>query len=107
MDQNEQKHALTVGFICSFVYLAFFFLSFYLFVFVPELLGNPDMTTSLGLLLVFLSLLTPFSIVVSIALIWNRYLKQDYRGVYFACLIPPVTVLVVVILLKLIQITFL
>lgn len=107
MDNNEQSRARICGFICSFVYLALFFLSFYLFVFVPQLLGNPEMTTKLGLLLIFLSLLTPLSIVVSIGLMWNRYLNQDYKRFYLACYIPPVTVVTVIILLKLIQILFL
>lgn len=104
---EEQKRARLCGFICSFVYLAFFFISFYLFIFVPELIGNPEMTTNLGLLLVFLSLWTPLSIVLSIGLIWNRYLNQDYRRVYMACLIPPVTVIIVIVLLKIIQVAFL
>ena len=104
---DEQKTARLCGFICSFAYLAMFFLSFYLFIFVPQLLGNPEMTTSIGLLLIGLSLLTPLSIVISIALIWNRYLNQDYNGLYLACFIPPATVIIVIILLKLIQVLFL
>lgn len=107
MENNEQKKARFWGLVCSFIYLACFFLSFYLFVFVPKLLGNPDMTTQIGLLLIFLSLLTPFSIVVAIGLIWNRYINKDYKTVYYACLIPPITVITVVILLKFIQVVYL
>jgi len=106
MDE-ERKRAFYWGLGCSLLYLACFFLSFYLFVFVPQLLGNPDMTTGVGLWLIFLSLWTPLSIVISIALIWNRYLNQNYRGLYFACLIPPATVIVVVMLLNIINLLFL
>ncbi len=107
MDSEEQKRARLWGFICSFVYLACFFLSFYLFVFVPQLLGNPEMTTQIGLLLIFLSLLTPLSIVVTIGLIWNRYIHKDYKAVYYSCLIPPITVVLVVVLLKFIELVYL
>lgn len=100
---NEKRRAGLIGFTCSFIYLACFFLSFYLFVFAPSLLGNPEMTTAIGLTLVFLSFLTPLSIIVAIALIWNRYLKEDYKGVYKACLIPPFSFLTVIILFKLIS----
>ncbi|MBS0636492.1 MAG: hypothetical protein JSS12_03185, partial [Verrucomicrobia bacterium] len=79
---EEQRRARFWGIIISLAYLACFFLSFYSFVFVPQLLGNPDVTTNVGLALIFLSLLTPLSIVVSIALIWNRYLKDDFKGLY-------------------------
>ncbi len=105
--QDEQKKARLVAFLCSFIYLACFFLSFYLFVFVPQLLGNPEMTTGIGLTLIFLSLLTPLSIVFSIGYMWNRYLSEDYKRVYIACLIPPITVVLIVILLKCIQLVFL
>ncbi len=98
--EEERKRAFFWGFTCSFIYLACFFLSFYLFVFAPQLLGNPDMTTGIGLSLIFLSLLTPLSIVVSIFLIWNRYLNQKYRGMYLSCLLPPAVVLIVIILLN-------
>lgn len=107
MENNEQKRAMLCGLVCSVVYLACFFLSFYLFVFVPGLLGNPQMTTGLGLLLVFLSLCAPLSIVVSIGLIWNSYLNQNYKRVYLACYIPPITVVTIIILLQLINILFL
>lgn len=100
---EEQKRARLCGFLCSILYIACFFLSFYLFVFVPDLLGNPNMTTALGLWLVFLSLLTPLSIVISIGLIWNRYLNQRYRAMYLSCLIPIVTALIVIISLKFIE----
>lgn len=107
MENNEQKRAMRCGLVCSVVYLACFFLSFYLFVFVPGLLGNPEMTTNLGLLLIFLSLCAPLSIVVSIGLIWNRYLNQDYKRVYSACYIPPLTVVTVIILLQSVNLLFL
>lgn len=106
-DDIEQKRAGLCGLVCSVVYLACFFLSFYLFVFVPGLIGHPEMTTGIGLLLVFLSFSAPLSIIVSIGLIWNRYLKQDYKGVYSACYIPPITIVTVIILLKLVNIVFL
>lgn len=104
---EEQRRARFWGLIFTFVYLACFFLSFYSFIFVPELLGNPEMTTRIGLSLVFLSLLTPLSIVVSIGAMWNRYLNNDYTGLYLASLIPLATFIIVLILLKLIQLLFL
>lgn len=104
---DEQKKARFCAFICSTLYLALFFLSFYIIIFIPNLFGNPEIGDTTGLLLVFLSLLAPLSIVVSIGLIWNRYLNQDYKNVYFACLIPLATALVVIVLMKLIQILFL
>ena len=100
---EEQKRAKICGLIFSFVYIACFFLSFYLFVFVPELLGNPNMTTGIGLWLIFLSLLTPLSIVISVGLIWNRYLSNKFRAMYICCLIPPITALIVIIALKFIE----
>lgn len=104
---DEQQRARFWGFVFTFVYLACFFLSFYSFVFVPELLGNPQMTTSIGLTLIFLSLLTPLSIVVGIGAIWNRYLNNDYHGLYLASLIPIATFIIVIIISKIIQLLFL
>src|SRR5262245_51448652 len=103
---KEQTRARLCGFICSFIYLALFFLSFYTIVFVPQLYGNPDVTGTIGIVLVFLSLCVPLSIVVSIGLIWNRYLAQDYKMLYLSCLIPIVTLLVVVLLMKFVQLLF-
>lgn len=104
---EQQRRARFWGIIISLAYLACFFLSFYSFVFVPQLLGNPDVTTNVGLALIFLSLLTPLSIVVSIALIWNRYLKDDFKGLYLSSLIPIITFIIVLIVLKFIQLLFL
>jgi hypothetical protein len=105
--QDDQKTAKVFGLICTLVYLALFFLSFYAIIFLPSLYGNPDMTSKIGVLLVFLSLLPPLSIVISIGLIWNRYFSQDYLGVYISCLIPIATIIFVVVLMKIIQVLFL
>jgi hypothetical protein len=105
--EQERKIAKVCGLLCTIAYLALFFLSFYVIVFLPSLYGNPEMTGKIGLLLVFLSLLEPLSIVVSIALIWNRYNAEDYRSLYIACLIPVATLIILVILMKLIEVIYL
>lgn len=104
---DQQRKAKLWGLVCSFIYLACFFLSFALFMFVPGLIGNAQTTGTIGLLFVFLSLLTPLSIIASIALMWNRYLKGQYRAVYFASLIPVITFFIVIILFKVIELLLL
>lgn len=105
--QSEQKQAKIFALMCTCVYLALFFLSFYVIIFLPALYGNPDMTDRIGLLLIFLSLLAPLSIVVCLGLIWNRYFACDYHAVYLSSAIPIVTVICVVIAMKTIEVLFL
>ena len=91
---------------CTFLYLIFFFPSFYIFM-LAGLFENPEMTGSIGVILVFLSAACPLSIVIGLGLIWNRYFRKDYKGVYIYCAFPAICTLIILMLMKLIQAVFL
>ena len=104
---KRQRLAGYLGVICSFVYLALFFPSFYVAMFVPNLFENSQMTASLGIIVVFLSISVPLSIVVSIGMIWFMYFRGAYKNVYFFCLFPLIVAAFVVLGISLLQHLFL
>ena len=100
---NNQKIAGYVGSICSFIYLALFLPSFYIAMLCPELFENPNITATIGIIIVFLSALPPVAIVASIGLIWFMYLRAAYRAVYFFCVFPLIVSGLVVLTLILMR----
>ena len=104
---SSQKIAGYVGIICSFIYLALFLPSFYIAMLCPDLFENPNITATIGIVIVFLSALPPVSIVVSIGLIWFMYLRASYWATYFFCVFPLIVSALVVLVLILMRSTLL
>src|SRR6185295_5272700 len=102
----EDKQARLTGLIATGLYLALFFPSFYIFM-LAGLFEHPEMSGTIGVILVFLSAACPLSIVAGIGLIWNRYFRKDYKGVYISCTIPIIATIIIVVLMKLIEWLFL
>jgi hypothetical protein len=100
---NSQKIAGYVGVICSFIYLALFLPSFYIALLCPELFENPNITATIGIVIVFLSALPPVAIVASIGLIWFMYQRASYKAVYFFCAFPLIVSALVVLVLVLMR----
>ncbi len=105
--ERSQRLAGYLGVICSFLYLALFFPSFYVAILAPNLFENAHMTASIGIIVVFLSVSVPLSIVVSIGLIWFMYFRGAYKNVYFFCLFPLIVATIVVVCVSLLQHLFL
>jgi hypothetical protein len=85
---ENQKKPVVYGLVASFLYLALFFPSFYVSFLVPGLFENPNMTGTIGVILVFLSVLVPCAIVASIGLIWFMYFRDSLKLMLFFCFFP-------------------
>ncbi len=66
----------------------------------------PDIPIPVGLSIIFIFCWVPISIPVSLYLIWSRYLNGVYKKCRFYCTLPILTVVIVVILNALIEISW-
>jgi hypothetical protein len=100
---RAHKRAGYCAIICTFLYLALFLPSFYIFMFSPHLFENAGMTDAIGVAIIFFSLWVPLSIVISLAMIWFMYFRNRYKGMYFFCAMPVITSIVVLLVLSVIR----
>ena len=110
MDDESSKAHKRAGMcatICTFLYLALFLPSFYVFMLSPKLFENANMTDAIGVTIIFLSVCVPLSIVISLGMIWYLYFRNRYRGTYFFCAFPVIVTCTVLLLLHIIQAMFL
>ena len=84
--------------IASFVYLALFLPSFYVGILCPGLYENANITATIGILIVFLSIVPPVAIVVSIGMMWFMYFQGAWRNVFLFALLPLVLSFIVVLI---------
>jgi hypothetical protein len=107
MDERDsksiQKRARNIGIICSILYLALFFPSFYIFMLAPGMFENPHMTDAIGIMLIVIDICVPLSLIVSLWMIWQKYWQGAYRAVYAACALPVVTCLTALVVMTVIQ----
>lgn len=80
------------------VYLLLFPFLFGMAWFSPMIFSCSYMPVSMGLSVIFLTSLLPFSIPVSIYLIWSRFFKGNYKKMYLFCFLPILTFIGVFIL---------
>lgn len=52
---------------------------------------KPNLSTLLGLMIIFAFFCIPFSIPPSIIFIWSNYSKRRYKKMYFYCFLPVLT----------------
>jgi len=108
-DENEKlkSQAKYAGFITSFLYLALFFPSFYILLLMPHLYENANITTSIGLIIIALSVSVPLSIVIGIGGTWYMYLQENYKSSLLFCFLPCLVALAVLIVMTFIEKMFL
>jgi hypothetical protein len=88
-DTNEMRNSvkrLATGF--TIAYIILFFPFFYMGLFSSMTFDNPRMTVPVGLSIMFFIFLIPFSIPISIYLMWSRYLRGQYQKTRIFCVLP-------------------
>ena len=75
----------------TIVYIVLFPVFFYMGLLSSMVFDCPRMTTFVGLLIIFLTLLISLSMPVSIYLIWSRYQRGLYKKALFYCALPLIT----------------
>ena len=91
-EANEnQKSARRCAIGYSVVYSILFFPFFYMGLLTSMIFDNPRMTTPVGLSIIFLAFMIPLSMLISIYLMWSRYLFGRYEKIYLFCALPPLT----------------
>jgi hypothetical protein len=91
-ESSKKKIARYIGIGCTLLYLALFFPSFYVGLLCPDMSGdNAPASGTIGTAIVLMSILVPFSLIVSILSLWAMYVQNWLRAMYFCCLIPVIT----------------
>lgn len=96
MNEKQLAGYLAIGF--TLLYLALFFPSFYTVFLDPALYQSSKMTITTGVIITFLSVSVPASIVAAIYGMWFKYVRAKYKGVYFFCALPLITCCLAVVL---------
>ena len=87
-NRKNAKHC-AVGF--TVLYMVLFLPFFYMGLLSSMVFDNPRMTASVGLSIIFLTLLISLSMPVSIYLMWSRYLRGEYKKTRIFCALPIFT----------------
>lgn len=90
-ESSQKKIARYIGASCTILYLALFFPSFYVGLLCPDMTGNTPTVGSIATAIVLMSILVPFSLILSILLLWAMYVQNRIRAMYICCLIPIIT----------------
>ncbi|MBS0656510.1 MAG: hypothetical protein JSR46_12095 [Verrucomicrobia bacterium] len=98
-ESPEKKTARYVGIGCTLLYLALFFPSFYVGLLGPSMGSNGPTSGGVALAFVFMSIFVPFSLIASIMLLWAMYVQRSFRAMYFCCLLPVITALLMLFLI--------
>jgi hypothetical protein len=86
--RNARRYA--IGF--TILYLILFPFFFYMGLLSSMIVfATPSVTVPIGLLVVSLSVSISLSMLLSIYLMWSRYLREQYSRIYFASALPPLT----------------
>jgi hypothetical protein len=99
-----RKTTKYVAVVSSVVYTLLFPFFFYMGLLSTMVFDNPRMTTTVGLLIISLTLLISLSMPVSIYLIWSRYLRGLYKKALFFCALPLMTFMGVFLITALLEI---
>ena len=100
-----KRKATVVGLITSFLYIALFLPSFYVGLLVPSLYENSNITEKGGTMVVFLSILLPCTMVLSIGLTWFCYFQNAFRLAFYSCFLPVAAFFLVLLALKAIDLS--
>jgi hypothetical protein len=103
-DTNEIRNSvrrLATGF--TIAYIILFFPFFYMGLFSCMTFDNPRMTVPVGLSIMFFIFLIPFSMPVSIYLMWSRYFRGQYQKTRIFCALPFFTFIAVSIIVEVLR----
>lgn len=106
-NETLKRQAKYSALISTLIYLALFFPSFYVLLLMPHFYQNATITTSMGLLIISLSLSVPLSIVIGIGGTWYNYFQENYKSSMLFCFLPCLVALAVLIMMTFIEKVFL
>ena len=104
--EESKKRAKWCSIFCTFLYLIL--LPFFLLISLGSgmIFDKPSMPTPLGLWIMFMLFCVPFSMVVSIFMIWRNYLIANFKKAYIYCMLPFLCALLAFVLNAVLQTIF-
>lgn len=104
---SYKKKAKICAIIWTFVYILFFPFLCYSAMLSFMVFDRPNISTPLGLSIIFIIFLIPLSLPLSVDLMWSSFICKEYKKVLFLWTIPFLTIILVLILNAIIQTLFL
>ncbi len=105
-EQNEARKVRRSVIFWTILYAVLFPLVFCFSLLSTMIFDSPHITAANGLPLIFIFFLLPFSLPLSIDLMWSSYLCKEYRKITFFCMFPLLTFLCICVLVSLIETIF-
>lgn len=87
-----KNNAKIYGVLATIFYILLLPMSFGLAVMSPMVFDKPSMTTFLGLIIIFFTWCIPTSLLVSLSMIWPKFLDEQYHTMRFYICLPLLTI---------------